>query len=109
MAKSKKDFFLFYSMIFWLKHLALSANIYQKLADTGVGSVEPGLTIYNQNLLTGCLLECTSRPECNLVTHTLPNKCYLYFVLETNICITNYTTIPGCPDTNLYIKTRKKY
>ena len=108
MPKLRNDCFSFYSIIYWLTGLAMGANKYQKLANTNVGSVMPSLTIYNHNLLTGCLLECNSRPECNLVTHTLPNKCDLYFVLEANTCITSYTTIPGCPNTNLYIKTRKK-
>ncbi len=108
MPKLKNDCILFHWVMFLLTGSSLATNIYQKLANTTVGSVNSSLTIYNQNILTGCLSECNSRPECNLVTHTQPNKCDLYFVLESNTCITNYTTIPNCPNTNLYIKTRKK-
>ena len=87
-----------------------SANLYNKIDNTGVGSsILPGLTIYKNNAPSGCLAECNQLVECNLVTHSLPDRCDLYYVLNENTCITFYTQIASTSQTALYVKSRKLF
>ena len=107
MAK-RTNFFQIYLTILGLTAFA-SASLYNKIENTEVGSILPGLTIYKSNAPNGCLLECNQLAECNLVTHSLPDRCDLYYVLKENTCINFYTKIPSISQTALYIKSRKLF
>ena len=86
--------------------IVISADLYNKLEKTKVTGLKSGLTIQKNNIPIGCLLECNQRVECNLVTITDPNICNLYFVLQENNCITNYTKQTGVAGTSLFIKSK---
>ena len=83
------------------------ADVYKKLAETDISGIEIGSTVYKINSPVGCLIECNKQVKCNIVTHTLPDRCDLYYVLQENVCITYYDQIQGISETTAYIKTRK--
>ena len=87
--------------------LEISADVYIKLAETDISGIEIGSTVYKNNSPGGCLVECNQQVNCNIVTHTLPDRCDLYYVLQENFCITTYDRIQGISETTAYIKTRK--
>ena len=70
------------SFILVLLLVEISADVYKKLAETDISGIEIGSTVYKINSPVGCLIECNKQVKCNIVTHTLPDRCDLYYVLQ---------------------------
>ena len=85
-----------------------STSFFKKITRFDVSQLNPSLVLLKSNTPIGCLAECSNRMSCNLVTHTFPNICKLYNILDENYCITNYTSIASTAS-NLYIKTKKTF
>ena len=81
-------------------------HFYQRFDKIDIAGLSGFLTVYKNNTAAGCITQCNSIWECNMVTHTQPNVCKLYNVVAPKSSLLTFSKITSSK-TTLLVKSKR--